>query len=161
MKPRPRICKTIKWVGAAVTVLLVAVWIGSGWGYFALKAPSGVSSRIHNGELDVLVRYSRPPQGSGLLPGGTGWVPPPTCGRTPFQLCSEFSWNEFFGGRYVLVPLWPAPMLSLLVTLVALRLEVLARGRARLDRCQNCNYDRAGITSEAKCPECGNQGTPA
>src|SRR5581483_8527771 len=31
MKPRPRIRKTIKWGGAAVTVLLVVVWIGSAW----------------------------------------------------------------------------------------------------------------------------------
>ena len=31
MKPHPRIRKTIKWGGAAVTVLLVVVWIGSGW----------------------------------------------------------------------------------------------------------------------------------
>ena len=31
MKPHPRIRKTIKWGGAAVTVLLVVVWVGSGW----------------------------------------------------------------------------------------------------------------------------------
>ena len=31
MKPHPRIRKTIKWGGAAATVLLVVVWIGSGW----------------------------------------------------------------------------------------------------------------------------------
>src|SRR4051812_37657088 len=31
MKPHPRIRKTIKWGGAVLTVLLVALWIGSGW----------------------------------------------------------------------------------------------------------------------------------
>lgn len=31
MKPHPRIRKAVKWGGAAVTVLLVVVWIGSGW----------------------------------------------------------------------------------------------------------------------------------
>src|SRR5258708_976615 len=31
MKPHPRIRKTVKWGGAAVTVLLVVLWIGSGW----------------------------------------------------------------------------------------------------------------------------------
>ena len=31
MKPHPKIRKTIKWGGAVVTVLLVVVWIGSGW----------------------------------------------------------------------------------------------------------------------------------
>jgi hypothetical protein len=29
VKPHPRIRKTIKWGGAAVTVLLAVVWIGS------------------------------------------------------------------------------------------------------------------------------------
>ena len=31
MKSHPRIRKAIKWGGAAVTVLLVVVWIGSAW----------------------------------------------------------------------------------------------------------------------------------
>ena len=41
MKPHPRIRKTIKWGGAAVTVLLVVVWIGSGWGSAMCRPQAG------------------------------------------------------------------------------------------------------------------------
>ena len=41
VKPHPKIRKTVKWGGAVVTVVLVVVWIGSGWVYLTWGGPAG------------------------------------------------------------------------------------------------------------------------
>ena len=53
------------------------------------------------------------------------------------------------------IPLWPVPAVSLLVTAFTWRLDTLARRRARLNLCPKCDYDRAGLGVDVKCPECG------
>ena len=45
--------------------------------------------------------------------------------------------------------------LSTIATVAAWKLDVLARRRERLGCCPECNYDRTGLASDAKCPECG------
>ena len=51
MKPHPRIRKTVKWGGAAVTVLLGVVWIASLWICIYFSAPhlAGSVQRGHAG----------------------------------------------------------------------------------------------------------------
>jgi hypothetical protein len=41
MRPHPRVRKTIKWSGAAVTLLLAVAWIGSAWAYLNWGGRSG------------------------------------------------------------------------------------------------------------------------
>jgi rubrerythrin len=45
--------------------------------------------------------------------------------------------------------------MTAITTALAWRLDTFARRRARLNLCPKCNYDRAGIAGDAKCPECG------
>jgi hypothetical protein len=49
MKPHPRIRKTIKWGGAAVTLLLVVVWIASARYYLLFHSRIGVSCGFQAG----------------------------------------------------------------------------------------------------------------
>jgi len=70
------------------------------------------------------------------LPMWYGWYHDPTC-------------------AWLTVPLWMPALGTLLGSAAAWRLDALARRRARLNLCPKCNYDRAGIAGDAKCPECG------
>ena len=54
MKPHPRIRKTIKWGGAVVTVLLVVVWIASGWWFARLTlSMDSVEFDVWRGSLRI------------------------------------------------------------------------------------------------------------
>src|SRR5437773_2597147 len=52
MKPHPRIRRTMKWTGAVVTVLLVIVWVGSGWWGVSVVAPP-ISVNVLDGALVI------------------------------------------------------------------------------------------------------------
>jgi hypothetical protein len=144
MKPHPRIRKTIKWGGAAVTVLLVVVWIGSGW-----CSPGWVSKgravALDRGRV-CLIRLE------GLaVPDGAMWSVQPADMPHWYLWFDSFKQYEI-GPR---IPLWCPVLLALLATTAAWRLDALARRRARLNVCPKCGYDRAGIAGDANCPECG------
>ncbi len=165
MKPHPRIRKTIKWGGAVVTVLLVVVWVGSGWGYAAWRGASGFGASIYAGRV-TLTRQNDMKSGviigEGLLGRGTSynpWVIPTGIwiaakepgrmdGKTYFRLRS-------FGDTSWSAPLWP--LMSALI-LVAVCLWIFgARGTRHIaaNLCPKCNYDRTGLAAGAVCPECG------
>jgi hypothetical protein len=57
------------------------------------------------------------------------------------------------------LPLWVPTAVMAGLTALGWRFDCLVRRRARLNLCPKCNYDRAGIAGDAKCPECG--GSPA
>jgi hypothetical protein len=151
MKPRPRIRKTMKWGGAAVTVLLMLVWIGSRW--FALGIEDGKWSGavVTHGVLHLQWEerwiHDAPRQLRGVWkatssPTWTGqylWLRN-TLGRDWFMLD---------------IPLaWPIVLL-LLASVIAWLLETFARRRARTGLCWKCSYSRAGLATDAVCPECG------
>jgi hypothetical protein len=146
MKPHPRIRTTTKWGGAAATLLLVGVWLGSGWVHVRWQSPSwGIT--VSRGRL-VLGHTSPPPE-------GTLAQPMSDVSTGPFR----FSWRYV---RYVsprgwsiFLPLWPAAVASFLPTAWAWRLDTLAHRRARAGACPNCHYDRTGLAPSALCPECG------
>jgi hypothetical protein len=155
MKPHPRIRKTIKWGGAAVTLLLVVVWIGSGWWETSELHLPVVTFAIDRGRLYIhssdFIDFPRD------WPGGS-WP------RGEFVRSFDLDWRpECFGGSArwwgVMIPLWMIFALTSLATLVAWRFETLARRRARrLNLCPKCDYDRAGLVGGAAgavCPECG------
>jgi hypothetical protein len=142
MKPHLRIRKTIKWGGAAVTLLLVVVWIGSGWVWFQ-SSLGRWSFNVGRGFFSIAYFADFPPQ----------------------YRCSagandhaEFIWKPSHCETAAILPLWMAVVPALLVTLAAGRLDTLARRRARPNLCPKCNYDRAGIAKDAVCPECGSAG---
>jgi hypothetical protein len=60
----------------------------------------------------------------------------------------------------IALPLWPAILLLLILTLV-LHYEPRAKRRQRLGQCLACGYDRRGLPDGAKCPECGAVPIPA
>ena len=50
MKPHPRVRKTIKWGGAVVTVVLLVVWIGTGWVFLSLATQSRKAMFVYDPE---------------------------------------------------------------------------------------------------------------
>ena len=157
MKPHPRIRKTIKWGGAAVTLLLVVVWIGSAWFTWSRHLSTDALVICSDGGL-MVIRFG--PEMVDTIPiyeAANRWRP-----FRPFQ-----TWGFECQGRssaaiwHVTVPLWFPGLCTLALTLTAWRLDTLARRRARLNLCPKCNYDRAGIAKDAVCPECGSAGGAA
>jgi hypothetical protein len=163
MKPHPRIRKTVKWGGAAVTLLLVAAWIASRWRTVSFASGHNDEVGLTRGLLDIYIAEDR--TAPSLMPEGwgVGW-PEPASGRP------HWSWGLWWGQDSlssrrvpavsvprlsVAVPLWALAGISLLVTLTAWRLEALARRRSLIGLCPKCHYDRAGLAADAKCPECG------
>ncbi|HVU63860.1 MAG TPA: hypothetical protein VHC70_07780 [Phycisphaerales bacterium] len=145
MKPHPRIRKTIKWGGAAVTLLLVVVWIGSGWWYpHCYPAPWLSLTALRGG---VMIYYDTAP------------VPDHNLVERRRQILvavnKQWNWRPMFSAGQAKLPLWMPTGLMVIPTLLAWRLDTLARRRARLSLCAKCNYDRAGLAAGAKCPECG------
>ncbi len=164
MKPHPRIRKTIKWGGAVVTVLLVVVWIGSGW--WEVWTPVAF---VRAGELGLIKRaYTLPPVGT-TLPRTIPPTPLPTASvawrlkLTPFAL----NWTPrpllqsvTTGYSRVLiqaelVTLWPFALVGVVCVLTSLVLDLLLSRRHGFGRCPKCNYDRTGLAAGAVCPECG------
>jgi hypothetical protein len=178
MKPHPRIRKTIKWGGAAVTLLLVVVWVGSGWIRCSLGSCGRFWSFVQPGRL-VLGWWGRPAyrettdaelvddpareaiRSSNLalsrecsrLDGALAEILVDKA-RPPHGLFRWFDGAHCASRGIAVVPLWLAPALIMLPTLFAWRLDSLAH-RASLNLCPKCHYDRAGLAAGAKCPECG------
>jgi hypothetical protein len=157
MKPHPRIRKTIKWGGAAVTVLLTLIWAASGWIHVRWRDPSGFGVSIRSGRLmfDQLeamqrkVSFDHRTEYVQSVPTGWGW------GTASRGIVWGLAWNvRESRGTVWAFPLWMISGVLGLATAAALYLDLLARRRAHT-HCPKCNYDRAGIAKDAVCPECG------
>jgi len=138
--------KTVKWGGAGLTLLLLVVWIGSGWWGAVWFTPSGGFGTIHGGQL----RRVEPLSGGPSTGAGTFLIEP-----IPSDFEWWFDWGTASGTKYVDIPLWPAALLSLLATAAAWRADAKYMRRARVGLCAGCGYDRAGLAAGAVCPECG------
>ena len=149
MKPHPRIRKTIKWGGAAVTVLLVVVWLSSAWWQFGWVHHKGSWMLAQDGRLDVLYRFL------GNAPWQSGFI----FDRTPFWMQFGVDWFGADDAWHLVIPLWAPTVACLACTGWAWRRDLAANRIARLNLCPKCNYDRAGIAGDAKCPECGASAT--
>jgi hypothetical protein len=147
VKPHSRIRKTIKWGGAAVTLLLVVVWIGSGWYSLWRMNPEGYTLGVIGGR--AVAAHAPSAMGGFLSPTGWHFV------RSSFSLQWSFSLESHPSEWYLRVPAWPVALLSAGATALAWRFDTLACRRARLNLCPKCHYDRAGLAAGAKCPECG------
>src|SRR5688572_29056352 len=145
---------TIKRFGAAITVLLLIVWVGSGWcgavgAYTPRVALIAVGGRIEIG-------WMSPPR----------WLPevryfdPQINKQKPFQWWFE-AWQDNFGsGRtyqinWVAIPIWLLALIAGTLTLLIGR-----RDSRRLPHaCRKCGYDLTGLPAERPCPECGTTST--
>ncbi len=160
-KWRQRLHGTCKWGGVTLCVLILALWVASGWYVFNISRyrVTGVnpgtwdnktSLDIVGGRLELASEF--PPSWPSQLhhwDGGIAgpWHPPPgwvwsfdyhvIAGYTAFQ----------FG-----IPLW-VPFLILAVPSAWLFWSDHRR-RKRAGHCEKCGYDLTGNTS-GKCPECG------
>ena len=154
MNPHPRIRKTVKWGGAAVTVLLVVVWVGSCWkwrqnvtiGSTTLETATGFVIVGYMGEIDLIDR-------SGVF---TWPKNPPRLVIGPFEVYWWF-WSWGTGTSYwrVLIPLWLPTVPALAATVYLWRRDARLRSRSVLNLCPKCSYDRTGLAPDATCPECG------
>ncbi len=153
--PYPRIRKTIKWGkygGAAVTVLLVVVWMGSNGRMLWWSSSDGHALVVDRGLLQI--EYPPLPNGRHLKAGwhaqrvfdGLFWWPLPR---------RDFGFSNF------VIPFWYLVAASLTGTASAWSLDVFANRRARFKphRCPKCNYDRTGLAPGVVCPECGSKPT--
>jgi hypothetical protein len=163
VKPHPRIRKTVKWGGAVVSVLLVVVWVGSGWWSAAWYGANGYAVYVEEGV--AVIRHVDPSSWQGWTE--TNSVKPTPSERVPrfsFQRerSLQFQWTSGWHSRglnwTVLFGLWIPPSLLGVATAAAWRLDTLARRRARVGLCPTCNYDRTGLPPGAVCPECGHGG---
>lgn len=150
MKPHPRIRKTIMWGGAAVTVLLIAIWVATNWWLFSFGLPSGGRLEVTPGQLCVGFFDRR------------GMPDRPIEFRLERNPGFAHSWSfeelKTAEGWYVWIPIWAPTGFFLLMTCISWGFNILARRReriARLNLCPACGYSRAGISRDTKCPECG------
>lgn len=148
MKPHPRIRKTIKWGGVAVTVLLVVVWIGSGW----RREYSAVSGRWDVFLLDgrVVVTKSSQPV---IFADRQAFLARKPASTFSIVWGIDLESDSITWALYI--PMWIPSLAVMLLALFAWRVDLLAHCRAKLNLCTRCGYDRAGILKDAKCPECG------
>lgn len=146
---RKRLRSTIKWAGTVLTVLLLVVWVGSGWWWcnFTPRSAS-YATAIDRGTLAVKWVKPAPTLPDKYLGWHMGW-------NRPFR----FSWwfrsesgTVVRGGNAteVVVPLWLGVLIFGLPTTI-----LWYRDRRKpLRVCRKCAYDLRGNTSGV-CPECG------
>ena len=150
----------MKWGGAVVSVLLLVVWVGSGWrdctwtlredGERATYATLG-HGRFAFETIDIcrFMGASIGP-GPGLWGTCTGLLRGEPSGSKWF-----FRWRSDSVAAYFGAPLWILVAASAAGTGLAWRVDTLARRRARVGNCPKCNYDRTGLAPGGVCPECG------
>ncbi len=146
----------MKWGGAVVTVLLVVVWIGSGWQQIAWISPRRLWIAFGDGRVAV----GDPPVSRVGSLGRVFTIQLKTgyhgSDLHPFKLLWSFDPSTDPTRPAVFLPLWPVVAASVAATAIAWRLDTLVRRRAKMNLCPKCGYDRTGLaTNDAKCPECG------
>lgn len=149
-----------KWVFAILAMFLFAIWIVSGWvqitpiGYWRV---AGTEERLTTAGLSGgCLYYFRAALPAGTLAGKPALL-------APFSLHSaKWYWlpKHTAGGTnfcFVSLPLWILLVPIGLLAIWTWRRDTIAQ-RATNGQCLSCGYDRAGLASGARCPECGEGG---
>jgi len=148
---RTALRKTVKWGGAAGTVILVAVWVGSRWGGVIWGLPGGGFMAVRGGQCLAVVS---PMQRYPTVRGGLSLVLSEPYFRWRF-------YGEYRSGRITLsVPLWFPATILLALTAFAWRRDAVWHRRARAGVCPTCGYDLSGLPAKGGCPECGAPAPP-
>ena len=140
----------MRWTLTIATVLLVAVWLASGWLSIVWSSQPSPSGRVWGGGITM-----------GLVGGGVGDDMWPTglsveilrTGRVPWPYVEWTPSNKVIG-----VPIWILALLSGLLATGAWAQRW--RMRRRPNACPTCGYDLTGLPrpeemQPRKCPECG------
>jgi hypothetical protein len=142
---RGRLRSTIKWGGAALTVLLLIVWVGSiRYSAWVSIQPIGQVSVIPG---CLFVVYTRDwTIVSRTIEGRVS----PRRPETP-----HFWWFHFLTGgqaiKAITIPIW-----VLLVAVTLPTLYIWFRNRKHPSgTCPECGYSRTGLPADRACPECG------
>jgi hypothetical protein len=165
MKPHPpphKIRKTIKWGGAAVTVLLVVVWIGSidrrfEWGGCGPRHLGwAIDDRCACLSFVTSINGLGPDWSIGLPPAvdrswGFGHETNVVNAAGSLRAASFPSYSQ----EIYSVALWIPASIVLGMSAAVWYVDGRIARRQRMGRCPKCNYDRAGIGAGAVCPECG------
>ncbi len=145
IRTRTSIRKGVKWVGVALAVVLVAVWIGSAW--WRVVSPN-FGYQSFGLELGALIWWTDDVKGP-LEFVRVSWWP------TGMRYRWWFDYIDGPGHSTLTIPVWALVLVTLLGTGFAWRADFIARGRARRGACTNCGYARTGLAAGAVCPECG------
>lgn len=151
--------KTGKWGGAVLTLLLLVVWIGSGWWYGEVEwlAPFHWM-RLGASEGSLFLSFGS--WDSGLSHSTLSFEP---------RANNWNGWRDLIGrwdtfrtlvpyGWSVACPIWVVMGIVFASTSLVWRTDVRAMRRAREGLCAACGYDLVGLAGTAAgavCPECG------
>ena len=140
VKRLPRLRKVCKWTGLVLSVLLLVVWVGSGW--------YGLHVRTQHWNIDLM-------RGVLVFAEADPMFGPHVFVRHPLRIerlspHAQFAWWFYWNPDYFCTaPLW-CPLVG-----AAVPTAVLWRRDRRFSKpvlCKQCSYDIRGV---AVCPECG------
>jgi hypothetical protein len=139
----------VKWTGAAVTVLLLIVWVGSGWWEGGVEIRSVGGAGFSGGRV---ILGAWPP--SRWEFEAIEW----TCVRGPWV---GYGWWFHYlpppvvGIAMVFIPIWSLALLTGVPTAWMFRTDRKRRRGEREGLCAKCGYDLRGLPDGRACPECG------
>jgi hypothetical protein len=165
-----------------VCVVLMVLWVGSGWWRVKYTHPDGLFGILSAGRLSVgndgLIRLHRESSmrsqsdflaeirrhtTSSLIIRKLDALsesiaedgPGWKVKGTPFSIALWFRWGSTEPTKWRLaIPVWMLMVLPFVTAITAWRLDTLAQ-RTHLNHCRTCNYDRRGLPAASPCPECG------
>ena len=143
----------LRWASTVLAVLLLIVWIGSGWWMAGVRIVEGCQVRLVAGL--IVLDFYEPDEIGDIWAGGPS-ISFNRVERTPFHWWFERR-DYRIGIRttvmQILIPLWAV------VIVVAAGTCVLWHVDRRRDpnSCRKCGYDRTGLPADRACPECGKQ----
>ncbi len=146
----------VKWGGLLGAVILLVVWVGSGWWWHGWYGQGGQyrggyvsvsEGRLTAGSRESIFRWLVHPQS---MPGELIISPSEQPGFKWWFYWNDDSLDTSFG-----TPIWILALGAVLMAAYARRLDELAWRRDRVGVCARCDYDRSGLAVGAVCPECG------
>jgi hypothetical protein len=141
------------WVGIVMSIGLLAVYFGTARCLFSWVLPRSLAElRVSAGMCEIVIP-GFPERAAGIAMVGHS-------SRTwcwSFSRTAEAVYTPTTAATVDIfrMPMWPAALGSAVVLCVLPRLRIQKRRRLPVGGCTVCGYDRAGLTLEAKCPECG------
>lgn len=156
MAPRPQLRRAIKHASAAVCVLLLIIWIVSGWWTpdVPLLSPKARWSLSH-GCLVMSTNTGLYPWRSDL-PWGDDVIAKFTVGETvQYRILWLPSRANAMKCDFLAIPLWSLIPLAAIPVWWIRYTDQRALRRTQQGRCPSCNYNRTGLPQGAICPECG------